>query len=432
MSHVFAVREPGEERDNLQNPSVDLVRAITGSDGLPYTPKVISERAAISGVVAVYACVRGIAETIAALPFLLYDSGPDRARVPDGHPLARMLHRAPNPELTALEHWETTLGHALLWGDAYGTIVRDGAGRAEEVWPLRPDAMHVVWVDAGGQLVRDLDPSRIAGARRRHVYQLPSGEFRALQRRDVFHLRGFGVDAGTGLSPIRVARLALGIDAAAGEFAGRFFGQGALPGGLLTSPGNLDPDAVNLLREQWNKLHSGLERSHRVAVLTGGVDWKQVGMPLKDAQFVETRLYELREIARLYRYPLHKLNDLERATFSNIEHQSIEFLTDTLLPWIRRLEGAVARDLGDPEASPPVSLYDRGFTPEILVDGVLRGDAKSRAEAYAIAIQNGWMTRNEARRFENLAPIDGLDAPLTPLNMVAAGEDARRRPKDAV
>ena len=354
---------------------------------------------------AVFACVRVLAEDVASLPLLVYRRLQPRGkeRAPE-HPLYRLLHDAPNPEMTAIEFRETMMGHLALWGNGYAEKEFNRAGRVMGLWPLRPDRMRVR--REGGALV--------------YEYQLPDGETTRLPAARVMHLRGLGANGIVGYSPIALLRNAVGLGLAAEEFGSRFFGNGARPQLVLIHPNQLTPEGQENLRTSWRRQHEGLSKAHRVAVLEEGITVKEIGIPPEDAQFLQTRIFQAVEIARIYRVPPHKIQDLERATFSNIEHQSIEYVASTLAPWLVRWEQAISRDL--------VPEQERGtYFAEHLVAGLLRGDTISRYQAYSVGRQGGWLSANDVRELENMNPIDGGDEYLSPLNMVpAAGEEEGR------
>lgn len=363
-----------------------------------YTGRPVTVESALTGTVAVYACVSLLADTMGSLPLMLYRDGESRERVEPGptgklERLARMLHQQPNPEMTASELWSLVESHLDTWGNAVLNVVRGPDGWASELWPLRPDAIEF-----------RRDPEK------HWIYSLPTGEKRKLDARDVCHIRtGVSLDGVWGVSPIGVVRQAVAIEQAATEYIGRYFRDAAIPGGILRSPTKLSAEERQALRDEFGALHRGLDNAHRVAVLSN-LEWQQVSLPPKDAEFVALRKFSIAEVARLFRVPPHMVGDVERSTSwgTGIEHQSINYVVHTIRPRCERIEQALSRDLG-PEG---MTLRDDGLIVEFNVDHLLRGDAKARAEAYAIAVQNGWMTRNEVRRRENLPPIDGLDTPL--------------------
>jgi HK97 family phage portal protein len=347
---------------------------------------------------AVFACVRVLAESVASLPLIVYRRTADgKERAPE-HPLYRLLHDRPNDYMTSFELRETLQGHLALWGNAYCEIEYNNAGVPIALWPLRPDRMEKVTA-SGGELF--------------YEYWLPSGSLVKLPGYRVWHNRGLSSDGINGYSPIGLMRQSVALGLAAEEFGARFFGNDARPGGVLQHPGVLGDKALLNLRESWQSRHGGLSRSHRTAILEEGMTYQQIGIPPEDAQFLETRKFQVTEIARMFRVPPHMLADLERATFSNIEHQSIEFVMHTLRPWLVRWEQSIQMRL--------MPAKDQGsHYAEFLVDGLLRGDVQSRYQAYAVGRQNGWLSANDIRRLENQNPIDDGDVYLIPLNMVPA------------
>jgi HK97 family phage portal protein len=349
----------------------------------------------------VYSCVRVLAETVAALPLLVYrrlaNGGKERA--PE-HRLYPILHDQCNPEMTSYELRAALVGHVCLWGNAYCEIERSDAG-INALWPLRPDRM---------------TPTRDAGNRLVYDYRLPDGTVKRFQFAQIMHWRGLSSNGIIGYSPIQQAAESVGLDLATRQYGGRFFGNDSRPGGILTHPGKLSPDAAKKLKAGWEDAHRGLTNSQRVAVLEEGVTWTTIGIPPEQAQFLETRRYGRSEIAGLYRVPLHMINDLERATFSNVEHLSLEFAKFTLTPWLVQIEQAIKRDLFG------ISEGKRSHFAEHLLDALLRGDIASRYAAYQTARQNGWLNANEIREFENTNPIPGEEGTtyLWPANMTPA------------
>lgn len=349
---------------------------------------------------AVYAAVRVLSETVASLPLLVYERQADgsKQRAPNFY-LYDLLHREPNPYQTSFEFRENLVAHLALWGNAYCEIELDGRGRVAGLWPLRPDRMLRVFRQ-GGQV--------------RYRYQLPDGGTVTLSGDQVWHLRLMG-DGLQGYSPIGLARQSVGLGLAAEHFGADFFGNGARPGGVLEHPGELGEEGMQNLRTGWESAHGGLGRSNRVAILEEGMTYKAIGVPPDDAQFLETRKFQVEEIARIFRVPLHMVGMLDRATFSNIEHQSIDFVVHTIRPWLVRIEQSIGNKL--------MTARDRSrYFAEFLVDGLLRGDVESRYQAYATGRQNGWLSANDIRRLENMNPIEGGDVYLVPLNMVPADE----------
>jgi len=355
---------------------------------------------------AVLACVRVLAETVAALPLHIYrrrsDGGKERAT---DHPLYSLLHDAPNDEMTSYQFRETMMLHLTTWGNAYAQIQRNGAGRPIALWPLRPDRMEVRRVQSTGELV--------------YLYR-KDGEAVLLMPNEVLHIAGLAFDGLVGYSPIALARQAVGLALATEEFGARFFSNDARPGGVLEHPALLDDEAYKRLQKSWEERHSGLSGSHRVAILEEGMKFHEIGIPPEDAQFLQTRRFQVNEIARIYRVPPHLIGDLERSTYSNIEQQSIEFVVHTIGPWLVRWEQRLNMQLLFPREQ------DEYFV-EHLVNGLLRGDIRSRYEAYAIGRQWGWLSVNDILRLENMNPVPDGDTRLIPLNMVPVGDGQAQR-----
>lgn len=350
-------------------------------------------------VAAVWACVRVISETVGMIPLNIYrrDGAGGKYRASD-HPLHHILHNEPNPEMTSTSFRTTLQAHILTHGNAYVEIVRNARGNPIALWPLQPDRVSIRRSERG------MLEYRVQG---------DVGGVVSLQQHDVLHIQGLSGDGIVGYSPIRAARESIGLSLASEEYGASFFGNGALPGGILTHAGNLGEEAQGRLMRSWEKLHKGSGGAKKVAVLEEGMEWKPMSIPPEEAQFLQTRRFQVEEIARWYNVPLHVIQHLENATFSNIEHQSIEFTTRTIQPWLIRWEQELNRKLLGPR-----SRGDNGLFIEHLVDGLLRGDIKARYESYKTARYGGWMSANDIRRLENMNPIDGGDVYLVQSNMV--------------
>ena len=345
----------------------------------------------------VYACVRVISETIASLPLHVRQADGQGSRKAAEHPLYRILHDEPNTEMTSFILREVMLSHLLLWGNSYCQIVRNGRGHILGLYPLLPDQMQVDR-DSGGKLTYD--------------YSTRDGKTVRLRPEDVLHIPGLGFDGIMGYSPIALEKNAIGLGLAAEEYGSKFFSNGATPSGVLTHPNTVkDPKR---LRESWNAAYGGSSNSGKVAILEEGMQFSRISMPNNEAQFLETRKFQVSEICRIYRVPPHLVGDLERATFSNIEHQSISFAMHTIRPWLVRIEQAMNRALFPDKEK---GVYYVQFN----LDGLMRGDYKSRMEGYAIGRQNGWLSTNDIRELENMNPVseeEGGDALLVNGNML--------------
>jgi len=338
---------------------------------------------------AVYACVRILAESIAGLPLHVYEyRGNGKERVPR-HPLYFLLHDSPNPEMTSFIFRETAMIHLLLWGNFFGQIIRDGMRRVVGLYPLLPNRMSVDR-DEHGEIVYTYTPLSDSKP------NLKSGRSIKLRREDVLHIPGLGFDGLVGYSPIAMARNAIGMTLACEEYGSAFFVNGARPSGILKHPGVLkDPSK---LRESWQAVYGGTANTGKVVVLEEGLDFQQISIPPEEAQFLETRKFQIDEIARLYRVPPHMIGDLEKSSFNNIEQQSLEYVKYTLNPWVVRWEQSLQKALLLP------SEQKRYFI-KFNVDGLLRGDYQSRMQGYSIGRQNGWLSANDIREMENMNPI---------------------------
>ena len=351
--------------------------------------KPVNERTAMQ-TTAVYACVRILAEAVASLPLHVYEYQDDGGKkLVHDHPLYYLLHDEPNPEMTSFVFRETLMSHLLIWGNAYAQIIRDGAGRVLGLYPLLPDKMEVQRDDKGNIY---------------YVYSRNSDEnpmFKEygnikLKAEDVLHIPGLGFDGLIGYSPIAMAKNAVGMTLACEEYGASFFANGANPGGVLEHPGVLkDPSKV---RESWNSVYRGVSNAHKIAVLEEGMKYQQIGIPPEEAQFLETRKFQINEIARLYRIPPHMVGDLDKSSFSNIEQQSLEFVKYTLDPWVIRWEQSLQKSLLLPGEKGKYFI-------KLNVDGLLRGDYQSRMNGYAVGRQNGWFSANDIREMENMNPI---------------------------
>lgn len=378
------------------------VDALAGS--LSSSGVVVNEDNALS-YGALFTCVRVLAEGEAMLPLILYrrraGGGRDRATE---RPLYSILHDAPNPEMTSLQFRETLMGHLCTWGNAYAEIEWSNGGKVLGLWPLRPDRMAVSRQD--GELVYDYRlPESVGGAPKR------------FNRWQVLHVAGFGYDGLIGYSPIRLFQDAIGMGMATEEFGSRFYANDASPGGVLEHPGKLGDTAYDRLRDSWEARHKGLSNKYRVAILEEGLKWHEIGLPPSTAQFLETRTFQKREMAMIYRVSPHLLGDLERATFSNIEQLGQEFVTYTMMPWLVRIEQAIALKLLLPAER-------RVYFVEHLVAALLRGDLASRYQAYGVGRQWGWLNADDVRELENMNPLpDGQgQIYLIPMNMIPADQ----------
>ena len=369
--------------------------------------KYVNERSAMQ-MTAVYSCVRILAEAVAGLPLHLYrytkDGGKEKAI---DHPLYLLLHDEPNPEMSSFVFRETLMTHLLLWGNAYAQIIRNGKNEVVALYPLMPNKMSVDR-DENGHLYYTYQ---------RSTDEAPTmeGSSVILKPEDVLHIPGLGFDGLVGYSPIAMAKNAIGMAIACEEFGAKFFANGAAPSGVLEHPGTIkDPGRV---REAWQSQFGGSSNSGKVAVLEEGMKYTPISISPEQAQFLETRKFQINEIARIFRVPPHMVGDLEKSSFSNIEQQSLEFVKYTLDPWVIRWEQSIARALFSAEEK-------KEYFVKFNLEGLLRGDYVSRMNGYSIARQNGWMSANDIRELENLDRIpaeDGGDLYLINGNMLPLG-----------
>lgn len=366
--------------------------------------KNVTERSAMQ-MTAVYSCVRILAEAVAGLPLHLYrhkeDNGKEKAT---NHTLYHLLHDEPNPEMSSFVFRETLMTHLLLWGNAYAQIIRNGKGEVIALYPLIPNRM-TVNRDESGQLYYEY--SRAADDLNSN-----SSSNVILMPRDVLHIPGLGFDGLVGYSPIAMAKNAIGMAIACEEYGAKFFANGAAPSGVLEHPGTIkDPKKV---REAWQSQFGGSSNAGRVAVLEEGMKYTPISISPEQAQFLETRKFQINEIARIFRIPPHMVGDLEKSSFSNIEQQSLEFVKYTLDPWVIRWEQSLMRSLLSNDEK-------KQYFIKFNLEGLLRGDYESRMKGYSIGRQNGWMSANDIRELENLdriSPADGGDLYLVNGNML--------------
>lgn len=369
--------------------------------------KAVNERSAMQ-MTAVYACVRILSEAIAGLPLHLYEYSCDGSKEKAvEHPLYFLLHDEPNKEMTSFVFRETLMTHLLLWGNAYAQVIRNGKGEVIALYPLMPNRMEVNRTDKGQLYYQYTTSSDDAPT--------VEGSTAVLMPEDVLHIPGLGFDGLVGYSPIAMAKNAIGLAIATEEYGAKFFANGAAPSGVLEHPGTIkDPQRV---RDAWMSQFSGSRNAGKVAVLEEGMKYTPISISPEQAQFLETRKFQINEIARIFRVPPHMVGDLEKSSFSNIEQQSLEFVKYTLDPWVIRWEQSLQRTLLSSEEK-------KRYYFKFNLEGLLRGDYASRMTGYATARQNGWMSANDIRELENLDRIPaelGGDLYLINGNMLPLG-----------
>ena len=352
----------------------------------------VSEKSSI-GLTAVWAAVRLLSETIASLPINVYKIDKNNSKFIDyPNPLNTLISRTPSPQYTRYNFIETMMTNLLLWGNAYAHIIRNGGARAVELRIIPPEIVEPFKSEDDGLIYYKIKDSNI------------------LASKEILHIVGLSFDCLKGQSPIQACQQALGIGMASQQFGANFFGRGANLSGVLEHPARLSDDAANRLRDSWNSRFSGIQNSHQTAILEEGVKFKPIGMPLADAQFIETRRFSVEEIARIYRVPNHLINDLSKSSFNNIEQQSLEFSKFSLSPYLVSWEEELNRKL-----LPERELKTHFF--KFSTRELLRSDATCRADYYTKLFNIGVLSINDIRDQEDLNKIENGDKHFIPLNL---------------
>lgn len=385
-------------RSSPENPSTSLSNPAAWLTGLFNSSKTgvqVSEDNALT-FSAVYAAVRIISETIASIPLNVYQADGETRTKAVGHPIQKLLAEAPNSVSSTFTFRESMAANLVLHGNAYAKIEFNAAGRPISLIPLNPLKVEV----------KVLDGEKVYIFADEHTYL----------DYEVLHFVGLSFNGLTGKSPLTVAREAVAIGLAAQEYGARFYSNGANTGGVITAPGRLNTEVIKRLKESWNRANSGNSNAHGTAILEEGMKYEKIGLDPEAAQFLQSRKFQVNEIARIFRIPPSYLADLENSsTRANVEQQAIQFVRDCVTPYVRRMEVELNRKLfRENEAD-----YYAYFT----VEGLMRGDLKGRYDAYATARQWGWLSVNDIRDLENLNPVEGGDVYLQPLNMIQSGED---------
>lgn len=381
-------RGDGREASEQRSFDAAFLGAITGNAVSPTTAEAMAM---------VFACVRVLAESVAMLPLVLFEEQPGGGRQrATAHPLYPLLKDLPNPEMTSVELRMAMMRHLALYGNAYAQKVRNGSGRLLELWPLRPGQMEIKRAPDGVLI---------------YEYTLEDGKKTFFRADEIMHVRGISSDGVTGLSPIQTAKREFEASNARTRYAAAFYENGARPGGVLKHPGRLSETAYGRIRSAWENRHQGPGNANRIAILEEGMDFADVGIPQSDQQFIEQEKLSASRIAAIFRVPAHMVNDLERATFSNIEEMGQEFVDYTLSPWFVVWEQAISRDLLKPN--------ERGrFYAKHVAQALLRGNAASRSQFYANGLQWGYFSINDVRSLEDLNPVADGDTYFVPMNMV--------------
>ncbi len=389
------------ETSGTANPALWFVN---GMGGAPTTAGMGVGPGSAMRCAAVYACVRVVSEDVAKLPLILYRRRGAKARlVADDHPLHRILKAHPNSWQSSFEWREMMQAHLELRGNAYSFIVRDGRGQVKELLPLHPDRVTLMLAEDGEvfyQLSR--------GANEPSVPPIAP-------RSAILHLRGMTFDGYHGVSTVAWLRETIGLSLASEQHGAAYFGNGARPDVVITSKATITKEQAEDIRDRWERLYRGPKGAYRPAVLPYDMSVEKLGITNKDSQFLELRQFQVSDVARGFRIPPHKIGDLTRSTFNNIEHQGLEYYLDGLMPRLERFEAAMMRDLLTEDEQ-------REYEIEFDFTRILRGDLKTTMEAIASGRNWGVINANEARNWLNLPPREGGDTYLEPLNTVPAGQ----------
>jgi HK97 family phage portal protein len=349
---------------------------------------------------AVWNAVSLISGTIGALPLHLMQRKGDAKRIADDRRMYAVMHDQWNPWMTAMSGRETLMAHVLTWGNGYAEKVYNGYGELVQLWPITPNRVRPEM--DGGDLV--------------YRITLPSGPNVTLPREKILHVPGLGFDGFMGYSVIAMARKSIGLGMAMETFGSLYFGQGTHPGVIVSHPGKLGEESYKNMKGALTEAYSGLGQSHRLMLLEEGLKMEKVGIPNNDAQFLESKQHHISDVARWFNLPPHKLKDLTRSSFSNIESEQISFVRDSILPWLIRLEQNYQMQLlspSDRELSGRGRLYWKHS-----VEGLLRGDSASRAAFYGPMLDRGVLSINEVRALEDQDPIPGGDEHFVDLNKI--------------
>lgn len=353
-------------------------------------------------IVTVYACVRVIAETLGMLPINLYDtSDKNKVKLAD-HPLTRCLAISPNSYQTSAEFMEYLATSVCLEGNFYAQIIRNSDGQVCELWPLDPYSVGVY---------QDSQNSKVY-----YSFKTKNGKFIKTTERDIFHVKIFSLDGYKGVSALTYARSILNLENKMTEYANNVFTNGSICNGAICVPTKLNQDAYTDTQDVIEEQFAG--SGMRPMLLEGGATWQSIQISAQDSQFLETRRFNREEIAKIFRVPAHMVGDMEHSTFSNIEHQSLEFMTNTMSPYLRKIEQRIVKQLLSEEEQ-------KIYKPRFNLASALKGDLNSRYSAYNTAINCGILCPDEIREVEDLPPRpDGLGGRyLQPLNMTVAGQE---------
>lgn len=393
-------REEKSDTSNLTVPNKWLINLIGGNE--TYSGENVDTATAIN-IAAVYACIRILSNHVAMLPLQLYQEIRGKKKRVRNHPITKLIETRPNPYMTPFQFKQTMEAHRQLYGNAYAEIEWSKTGYPKALWILNPLVTKIVMEkDRYGNLKRYLVQTTLVNGK---VVNLPYTS--------VLHIKGLSTSGIIGKSPIEVARETIGIQIAGQKFTGKFYANGTMSSGVLKVPQSLKPEAKAIIRKEWEKFNNGLDNSHRVAILDAGLDYQSLGIKQCDAQYIETQKFSIAEIARIFNVPPHMLADLERATFSNIEQQSLEFVRDTLSPLLISWEQELQYQLFTEEEIEKQKYYFK-----FNLNSLLRGDSTNRAAYYEKMINLGIYSINEVRELEDKDKIKNGDKHYMSLNYI--------------
>jgi len=359
---------------------------------------------------AVFSCIRVLSETYATAPIMLYKKKKNGEREPSNDlDIYDILHNRPNEEMSPFNFKEMCMMNLNLGGNAVCEKLFNKFGEVVGLYPYK-------WQNV--KIERDKQTKRL-------IYTIKDGiAEKKLTRDQVFHVAGPSFDGIVGLSPIEYMSGAIRLGLSYEKFGVNFYKNGANAGGVIRHPTSLSYEAFQRLRNEFQKSYQGLANTGKPIILEDGAEYQQLTIKPADAQLIENKRFQLEDIARIYRVPLHLIQNLDRATNNNIEHQSLEFIMYTMLPWFKRIEENANMQLLTTQQR------KQGYFLESKIDGLLRGDASSRATAYATGRQWGWLSVNDIRKLENMNPIENGGIYLQPMNMIEAGTKIEKDTKD--
>ena len=372
----------------LGNPNTTLAQFIESLGfGTSYTGITVTDKSALT-LSAVYACVKVLAETIAELPVDKFTrTATGKERVTDD--IDHLVSTSPSPLYTSYQFRLAMQACVSLYGNAYATIDTAKNGKPSKLTIVDPGKVEIKRVEESGEIIYVIDGKGV------------------LEPWQMLHIKGMSFDGIVGLSPLAYHMEAISNGLALQEYGNRFFGQGSLASGVITRPGAISKEAMQALRTEWETTYKGRDNQHKIMILDAGMKFDQISIAPEQAQFIASRNYNVQDIARVYRLPLHMVGDLSRSTNNNIEQQSLEFVQYTMLPWIKNWEQELDRKL--------IKGNKEYF--KFNVNALARGDMAARSAYYVQAIQNGWMSPNEVRELENMNRREGGDIYLTPMNL---------------